>query len=77
MNLKTTTAKQEAEKIFNRCYNILMIEGGELSQECLITSLAKSFAHEIILNIIAQYNFKTHSEQIHFLFEVDKNLDSL
>jgi len=70
-------AFQEAEIIYNKCYMILFNEGADNSQECLITSLAKSFAHEIILQIIAQYNFNTDSEKIFYYFEVDKSLEFL
>jgi hypothetical protein len=70
-------AFQEAANIFNKCYMILFNEGADNSQEVLITSLAKSFAHEIILQIIAQYNFNTDSEKIFYYFEVDKSLEFL
>ena len=63
---------KEAQKIYNKCYMIIMQHGEGLAEEVVISSLAKRFAHEIILNII-----DSGSSDWPFLLDVDKCLDNV
>ena len=67
-----THHQKEAQEIYNKCYMIIMDQGEGLAEEIVISSLAKRFAHEIILKII-----DTGSSDWFFWLEVNKCLDNV
>lgn len=64
--------QQEAQEIYNKCYMIIMQHGEGLAEEVIISSLAKRFAHEIIMTIL-----KAPHDNFRVWMEIDKCLDNV
>jgi hypothetical protein len=64
--------QKEAQQIYDKCYMIIMEQGEGLAEEIVISSLAKRFAHEILLKSL---DFRKH--EWYYLLKIDECLDNV
>lgn len=68
----TMEYQKEAQQIYDKCYMIIMEQGEGLAEEVVISSLAKRFAHQIIL-----FAIEFGSDEWYDLLKVDECLDNV